>query len=254
MKKTLSLILSTICIIAFVFFTTASCSKKPDPKPEMTTAIIKPSETTTAVSETEFKSNHETSTNPQNKNLSYSYIKENSTLYYPSSNSEWKYDVYQCNLEEYDFFVELTDYTGDLSEIIMPSTLEDFPVLGFNLKFDDDEEVLVKKVVISENINCIPGYAFSGFKNLKEIVIPETVKVIGEWAFYSCESLECVKLPDALEVIDVETFAFCKSLKEITLPTALTTIKREAFSYCVSLKQISFPESLKCIEEYAFED
>lgn len=128
---------------------------------------------------------------------------QTATLQYPSSNDEWKYNVYDC-------YAELTEYTGPVFEgtLVIPEEIDGLPVWSI----DTDGE----------------GISSS----LTDIELPECLLYIGEDAFVSSHCLEKINLPEGLKVIEKQAFWCCYDLTEITIPASVERIGYEAFYGC----------------------
>lgn len=122
-------------------------------------------------------------------------------------NSNFKYSI--SNGE-----VTITDYLGAEAEIVIPSTIEGYPVVH------------------------IGDSAFSYLDSLVSITIPNTVKTIGEDAFNNCNKLVTVNLPEGLQVICGDAFYSCDALSQITIPSTVTKIGNAAFAACSKLTDI----------------
>lgn len=153
--------------------------------------------------------------------------------------------VYQILIEDE---ILMREYIGSSDEIIIPDTLEGFPVTALEIHFlpegcnvkkitvSDNVETLHEKafsdcpeleeVVIGEKLDCVYGYCFQNCTALKEIVFPETIDYIGQQAFSGCTSLEKVVIPENADVTNIGFKAFegCTSLKEIYLPAEISSI------------------------------
>lgn len=90
-------------------------------------------------------------------------------------------------------FIE--EFRGQASEVIVPTTIESFPVAGIGKK------------------------AFLSKKNIRRIVLPDTVGEVGEWAFAYCSGLEEVVLGSARVRFGRAAFLECTALSKITLET-----------------------------------
>ncbi len=97
--------------------------------------------------------------------------------------------------------------------------------------------ILVKELVIPNNISVIKNYAFFLCKSLTSVTIPDSVTSIGEYAFFSCDSLTSVTIPDSVTEIGSYAFSECRSLTSVTIPNSVTTIGGNAFYGCSSLKE-----------------
>ncbi len=87
------------------------------------------------------------------------------------------------------------------SEIIIPSTYENLPVVA------------------------IADYAFSGCTTLEKVTIPNSITSIGDGAFLWCESLVEIKIPSSVKTIGDLAFNECTSLKKITVDAANSNYK-----------------------------
>ena len=105
-----------------------------------------------------------------------------------------------------DTTCKITDYNGQDTEIVIPTTLGGLTVTG-----------------IGDN-------AFSNKGNLKHIVLPETLVTIGSCAFANCKALEEIILPDSVQRIDYSAFDHCHGLKSITFSSNLRELKNDVFN------------------------
>lgn len=162
------------------------------------------------------------------------------------------------------------------TELIIPYTIEEKPVVRINYKAFEDctelEKVVMpntinkidgdtfirctnlKTVVLSENLTTIPLNMFFECSNLTDVYIPNGIEYIATKAFFRCNSLTDVELPESLAAIGVSAFSDCTSLTNINLPSSLTTIEDRAFSGCNSLQKIELPESVTEIPMGMFMD
>lgn len=110
----------------------------------------------------------------------------------------------------------------------------------------------IKKVVITEGVNAIPGYSFWGMKNLTEVIIPETVEEIGDAAFQET-GLRTVTIPAKVKVIGASVFEACYDLEEVNIVSGsqLESIGDRAFAYC-QMPRIDLPATVKTIGKEAF--
>ena len=130
--------------------------------------------------------------------------------------------------EVYADHVEITGYTGEATEVVIPAKIKRIPV-----------------TVIGEN-------AFSGCSGLTDIVIPDSVTSIGENAFSSCSSLTSIDLPDGITAIGNGIFSGCSNLTSIEIPGSVTSIGEYAFHGCSGLRYIEIPDSVTYIGGAAF--
>lgn len=117
----------------------------------------------------------------------------------------------------------LTTYGQKQTEIIIPETIEGYPVTAIQTIPDGSsvfsEAENLAHVTIPDSVTTIGSYAFSGCSNLASITIPENVTSIGNWAFERCTSLSIVTVkcntPPRPGYI---LFSSCPELKTIIVP------------------------------------
>lgn len=90
-----------------------------------------------------------------------------------------------------DGTAEITDYTGVMTELVIPDTLGGYKVTS------------------------IGRWAFSWCSNLTSIEIPEGVTSIGYKAFYDCSHLSSIEIPESMTSIGEEAFSGCSSLTAV---------------------------------------
>ena len=170
--------------------------------------------------------------------------------------------------------VTITSIDGNPLEVIVPDTIEEFPVVSLaeglfkgnnNLEKVTMPDSITKlgdnifegctklnSVYLSNKIDNLPKFAFKNCKELKNIEIPNSVTSICDSAFESCTSLENVKLPQSNLSIKNGVFWGCLNLKTIDLPNQLQEIGSSAFARCSKLTNIAIPNSLTQINYNAF--
>lgn len=116
--------------------------------------------------------------------------------------------------------IEITGYTGEGGNVIIPSTIDNLPVTSIGNK------------------------AFYKCSTITSVTIPDPVIRIGEYSFYSCKNLTGVALSNRLTAIGMSAFCRCDSLAAVAIPGRVTSIGSLAFSYCKSLTSMTFPASV----------
>lgn len=179
------------------------------------------------------------------------------------------------------------DYTGEEIEVIIPSGIDDTPVIRIDdMAFKNDS--LIKKIVIGEGISGIGRMAFANCESLESIEIPASVTEIGEGAFAGCTSLKEISIseanpsyrfeggslfngdgtllhsyiagrgetsyavPEGVTEIGAYSFALCEGVLSVELPESVREIGDSAFYMCKSLKEVNLPSGLAVIDDSAF--
>jgi hypothetical protein len=137
--------------------------------------------------------------------------------------SDFSYD-----LSEDGQGIKITSYTGSGGSVVIPSKIEDMPVVEIG------QYALSAKIVRRESITSI--------------VVPKSVVKIGIQAFSYLVNLTAITLPDDLKVIPGNAFSGAKSLRKISLPSGLEAIHGQAFSGCSELAELVIPESISSIK------
>lgn len=132
----------------------------------------------------------------------------------------------------------------------------------------------VNTIIIGNEVQKIPAYAFSTTVNIETITIPESVTYIGEFAFSSCDLLTevnynatnvsncyysftgCNKLTTFNIGNNVQTLPdyICADTKitSINIPNSVTSIGSYAFNDCKELTSVIIPNSVTSIGLMAF--
>jgi hypothetical protein len=134
-----------------------------------------------------------------------------------------------------DNTITITGYTGNVENVVVPSTL-------YGLK-----------------VTHIGRDAFRG-GGVRSVVIPDTVVEIGEVAFGTSWDKKnmLTNVTIGRSVRKIGALAFCGddekggSLTEITIPDSVIEIGEQAFSNQHSLTRITFGKGLQTIGDYAF--
>ena len=145
------------------------------------------------------------------------------------------FEVKKGSLSDEVDAVVITKYIGNARNVIIPSSIEGFPVMKLG------DEVFQ-------------------YSNVVSVVIPDSVISIdsrnsigGSGCFKGCKFLQKVVLSKNITSIPYYCFSECKALKTITLPEGITEIEFAAFSKS-GLESIDFPSSLRQIGFSAFSD
>ena len=163
--------------------------------------------------------------------------------------------------------VTINKYTGDATEVTIPSTIDGKNVTSIgDWAFEDCSSLT--SINIPEGVTSIGDWAFSGCRSLTSINIPEGVTSIGNSAFNECSSLTSINVVDGNQNYKSESgILFNKSgtmilkypegkndIAEYNIPEGVTSIGWSAFYRCSSLTSINIPEGVTSIGDWAFDE
>ena len=156
---------------------------------------------------------------------------------------DYEYEYTICNNA-----VTITKYLGNASEITVPETIEDYPVVTIGTaSFINNTQL--SSITLS-NVYIVEDRVFSDCTGLIN-VIGENVVSIGAYGFYNCVSLKNILIPD-IKTLDKYCFAKCSELESIDIPLT-TELPDSIFSNCYKLKNIDISK-IKTIGAFAFEN
>jgi hypothetical protein len=115
----------------------------------------------------------------------------------------------------YDGTLNIVDYTGSDSDIVIPAALNGIAVTS------------------------VSGGFFG--KPIRSVTVPEGVLSLGDGVFAYCLQLDSVSLPDTLQTIGSLAFAGDVALTSISIPAGVTDIGESAFFGCTSLENVAIP-------------
>ena len=164
---------------------------------------------------------------------------------------------------------KLIQYTGNSTDITIPSTVSSIDHYAFNNR--------VIRVELLSGVTTITEYSFRNYRNIAEIVvasgnnyfssidgilydksgtklilypigrtdttysIPDGVLTIGKYAFKDCNNLISIAMPSSLTDIEEYAFMGCSSLKSVNIPNSVNNISDYIFSGCNSLTEVNLP-------------
>ncbi len=181
----------------------------------------------------------------------------------------------------------IESYTGSETNLVIPETLDDLPVVALGDTAFVDNDTL-ETVTLPSQMVGIGNTTFADCSNLKSyqvaenslyfqsidgvlyasegkylvrypigtnpvnVTIPDGVYDIGYVAFAYCDTLQSVTFPDSLKTIGAWAFADCEQLNNVTLPDAVTEIEEYTFYGCAALDALTLPDTIKTIGAAAF--
>lgn len=114
--------------------------------------------------------------------------------------------------------VWIAKYIGTDAEVVIPSEIEGYPVIGISAEAFVNPEGYPETVEANELIT--------------KVTIPDGVLAISDHAFYKCTNLTEISIPDSVTTIGDGAFTFCINLTEITIPDGISRIGWYAFDGC----------------------
>jgi hypothetical protein len=147
--------------------------------------------------------------------------------------------------------VTITGYTGPGGSVVIPDTINCYPVTSIGDEAFYDYTPLTD-VIIPNSVNSIGDKAFAICTALTSVAIPNTVTNIGYQEFASCISLTNVTIPGSVISIGDEAFQSCYGLTSVVISNGITTIGYGVFASCSGLTSIAIPNSVTSIGQEAF--
>ena len=185
----------------------------------------------------------------------------------------WSYSINYYTDDPKKSYVTLQKYIGSSSDVVIPETIEGYPVTEISaltssnyasetdivsISFPDtlyfiasgvfDESTWYKNqpdgIVYAGNV----VYKYKGdMPDGTEIEIPDGITGIAGHAFENCTGLTKISLPDSLIAIANSTFEYCTSLSEVQMSKNIMRITARVFTNCKSLKSVYLPKSIRSV-------
>ncbi len=150
--------------------------------------------------------------------------------------------------------VTITRYTGYDTEVVIPATIDGYPVKKIGRSAFKACLVLAS-IEIPKWVEEIDMYAFSECCSLSSISFNTDLKKIGERAFSGCSNITSIDLPEGLEEIGTRAFQGSQ-MTYIKIPSTITALRvvsdadESAFTGCGKLETIEFAYGLKEVPRY----
>ena len=155
----------------------------------------------------------------------------------------------------------VTDYTGDATEVIIPSKYQGVAVTSIGKGAFSGCSGLTN-ITIPDSVTSIGFRAFRRCSGLTSITIGNGVTSIGNRAFMDCSGLETISVASGNTVyhsaenclIETASKKLVLGCKNSIIPTdgSVTSIGDDAFSGCSGLTSITIPHSVTFIGSNAF--
>ena len=137
-------------------------------------------------------------------------------------------------------YIRITGYTGDATDIQIPSVIGEYIVQEVGSKVFQNN-TSIETISIPASVTTIRDYAFAGCTALKNVEFSEGLETIWNSAFYNCPALAEVNLPESLKTIYAYAFDSCTSLTEMNLPDSVETLGYRVFKNCTGLTKANYP-------------
>lgn len=145
----------------------------------------------------------------------------------------------------------ITGYKGSEVEILIPSKIGGYPVVGIDSYAFYYYGCKLVSVIIPGGVREIGAYAFGNIDTLVRIDLPHSVESIGEYAFFDCDALVSVAVPSCTSVGNY-VFDGCDRLQTVVFTPGIKQVGSYMFSRCRSLEDVVIPSSVGEIGSGAF--
>ena len=112
---------------------------------------------------------------------------------------------------------------------------------GTSYEYDEEGNMTLEKVILSDELEILPYECFAGCKALKEINMPTTLKTIESYALGGIAVEELI-LPEGLTKVGSCILGYNyrpnPTIKTLTLPSTLRNVSIDAFAYCDNLTDV----------------
>lgn len=138
------------------------------------------------------------------------------------------------------------------SELYIPTYYQGVEVTGIGPSaFKGISGANLTKVVISNSVTFIDGFAFSDCAKLTTVIIGSGVTSIAHSVFSRCSNLTSITIPDNVTSMGDYVFYCCYKLERVVLPNGITSIGNGMFENCYALTSICFDGTMEQWESIA---
>ena len=179
------------------------------------------------------------------------------------SEADFQYNVIAGN-------AYVTQYTGTATNVVVPSTLGDFPVIQIEPHAFYNNTTM-KTLTLSEGITTLANEAILNCSELETINYPSTLSMdfsgntgLSSLPMY-CYKLKNINVAEGnkymkdvdgiLYTADMKTVVQCPPAytnSSVTIPNGVETIAPCAFQDCINIKKVIMPNTVKVICHWAF--
>ena len=177
------------------------------------------------------------------------------------------YSIFEYETLENDSTAAIiTGWSGNVSDITIPETIDGYKVVGIGGKAFADKNI-IKSVSMADSITEIGYSAFENCSNLVSIDLSENITEIDHEAFLNCTSLSSIFIPKSLVSAYLRwrglgindyannnsgIFTGCNSLKNVTFEKGIHKIPDNLFAFCNGIENVDIPDTVTDIGSGAF--
>lgn len=177
------------------------------------------------------------------------------------------YSIFEYETLENDSTAAIiTGWSGNVSDITIPETIDGYKVVGIGGKAFADKNI-IKSVSMADSITEIGYSAFENCSNLVSIDLSENITEIDHEAFLNCTSLSSIFIPKSLVSAYLRwrglgindyannnsgIFTGCSSLKNVTFEKGIHKIPDNLFAFCNGIENVDIPDTVTDIGSGAF--
>lgn len=150
--------------------------------------------------------------------------------------------------------VYISKYEGTATDLVIPSTIEGYPVVQLGNVFlsgTSVEKVTIPNTVRAGDVRYYPSVQspasgrnsgpFTGCATLTEVIFEDGMEVIPPYICYRIENLKSISIPSSVTRIEQFAFAYCGNMETVKLPDELTYLGPGAF-YGTTINELTIPK------------
>ena len=115
---------------------------------------------------------------------------------------------------------QIVKYNGNSKNVKIPININGYKITKIGHSAFENNKI-VEKVVLNDNINTIADYAFYNCENLKEIFIPNKVRGIAYATFKNCYNLQKVVTTSSVQFMAYNAFENCEKVVVYAEPASV---------------------------------